>query len=177
MKQLDEERIHMENLVNNRFNYLMVILAIIIAGILNSKSPSQARILFIFGSTISIGLTWTILRAQKRFDVLIDKIHEDQSHAATYSKAKADESCIFNPAKYSARKIIGYVFPISIVLFMLFGSFKPDMMFFDNKIDYTASDLKSQHEIINDRLSKIELFLENSKKNSSKKTKVSDEQI
>lgn len=161
MKRLDEERIHMENLLNSRFNYLMVILAIIITGVLSSKSSSQARILFICGVIISSGLGWTILRAQKRFDALINKIHKDQDHAATYAKGKAEQSCFLNPAKYSSRKIIGYFFPVCIVVFMLLGSVKPDIIFFEEKKDNTIEELKLKNKFVEERLLKIEQILKN----------------
>jgi hypothetical protein len=169
MKKLDEERIHMENLVNSRFNYLMVILAIIIAGVLSSKSQDQARILFICGMLISLGLGWTILRAQKRLDILLNKIYEDSSHSATYAKNEAEKSQFFNPAKYSARKIIGYFFPICIVIFMLWGSIQPNLIFFEEKEDNKISELKLKNKAIEERLSRIEnIFINNNESNSNK---------
>ena len=154
----------MENLVNSRFNYLMVILAIIIAGVISAKSPLQARILFTCGPVISLGLGWTILRAQKRFDALIDKIHEDQDHAATFAKSKAEQSCCLNPARYSARKLIGYVFPVCIFVFMFWGSINPNLIFFETDEDKAIIELNAKVKVLERRLLDIEIKLKSTNK-------------
>lgn len=157
MLQLDEERIHMENLVNSRFNYLLVILAIIITGVLNSNSLLQASRLFLFGSIISFGLVWTIIRAQSRFDALLNKIHKDQNHAATFAKKIAEQSWWINlPARHSARWLIGYCFPCLLLTFMTIGIFYPKIIYVETDKKNIIAELKSENKMLDKKLLKIE---------------------
>ena len=162
MERLDEERIHMENLVNSRFNYLLVILAIIIAGVLNANSLHQARILFICGSIISAGLSWTIIRAQSKFSALLNRIYKNKKHAATFAKRIAEKSYwICFPARISARWVIGYGFPCIIVIFMLLGSICPNVIYFEADKKDAITELKLENKILNEKLSRIEKIVKN----------------
>jgi len=156
MYRLDEERIHMENIVNSRFHYLLLILTVIIAGVIGAKSESQARTLFIFGVAISFGLGLTIIRAQLRLGILMDQIYFNFCHAATFARNETKKKKIYNPARCSWGWIIGYGFPIIFFIFMLFGVVHPKVVYIPVNPKNDLKEIKLSVSRIDDRLSVME---------------------
>lgn len=119
-QHLRDERVHMEGVLNQRFNFFSVIFGFIIASISYVKNPKQLMLVFIFGFIMELLFTMLIGRAQRRLQInmkMLDLIGGDPSSDI---KNEANKGCWLNPFKYSVVKLMGYLIPIilSIILFI-----------------------------------------------------------
>jgi hypothetical protein len=67
IKTVPGERIHVENIVNQRFHFLLIFFTFIIAGALNAKCQLYFNIIFSIGFLISFLIMWAIWRAHSKF--------------------------------------------------------------------------------------------------------------
>lgn len=119
---LINERNHIENLLNSRFNFFIVVFATMLASILVVKSIPQLQLVLFPGTLILILLFWVIARAQKKLSIHLKKIREEHKCSAeAFAHQKANtEGCYLT--RCSVNGIIGYFLPLIIVIIMLFAS-------------------------------------------------------
>lgn len=117
LTEIYEERRHMENLLNNRFNFFLLIFASIIAAFFSVKNENQLRLILIIGFIVEVLLLLGIGRAQLKLEFYLRIIRKDSQHAEAAANYYANTSGnIF--LRRSANKIIGYYLPIIICVLL-----------------------------------------------------------
>ena len=114
---MSKERAHIETIVGQRFNYLLVFSSIIVAGAINAKDNKPLRMaVLLFGSAVAFFLTLTLYRAQQKLDLALQELFKDKAHPASVVNEMAGPGL-------SVRKLIGYVIPTTIWISLLTGFF------------------------------------------------------
>jgi|GEM_PF-5374216 len=135
-KDLDEERYHMENLINSRFNFLLVILS---AALISLSTIHNRCILFIvifISIIISSLFSLAIARAHFKFKILMNIRLKYKNYWKKHPAGIADKiannscCCLLNKSK---KDIIGFYLPL-IIVFVLIAiffaiHFWPDFIF------------------------------------------------
>jgi hypothetical protein len=122
IQDLRDERTHMEELLNQRFNFFIIIFGFICAAIPYVNNPKQLMLIFIFGFVIELALVLLIGRAQRRLQINIKrlaKLHD----VSELIRRKANKGFILNPFKYSWINLMGYYLPITLVIVLLIATF------------------------------------------------------
>ena len=119
-EHLHDERNHMEGLLNQRFNFFIIIFGFVLAAIPYVNNPNQLRLVIIAGFIIELLFTLLIGRAQRRLQINVKLLEDIKDDPIIEIKKRANKGCILNPFKYSVVKLMGYVMPIAItsVLFI-----------------------------------------------------------
>ena len=97
---ISQERAFVENLLGQRFNFLLVFFSIFIAGAVNIKTdPVLRAAVLTLGATIAFFLAWAILRTQRKLDVILRNLHPSHPHK------------IIEERLPTGRYFVGYVIP------------------------------------------------------------------
>ncbi len=118
-EHLRDERSHMEGLLNQRFNFFIIISGFIVAAIPYVKNENQLRFIFIGGFIIELVFTLLIGRAQRRLKINLDMLDEILDDPSTEIKKRASKGFILNPFKYSVVRLMGYYLPIIVSIALL----------------------------------------------------------
>jgi len=80
---MSQERVYHATLLNQRFNFMMILFSLVIAGALNSKQQIHLQLILTVG-TIVISLFRSVIgRTQEKLDLIIADIYTDETHPAT----------------------------------------------------------------------------------------------
>ena len=121
INDLREERNHIEGILNQRFNYFIIIFGLIVATIPYLKNLILLMIVFLLGTFIEFILALSIARAQRRLDVSIEMSIEEGSILKEIIK-RADKGCCLIPGRRSVRRWIGYYVPfITTTILIIFS--------------------------------------------------------
>ncbi|MDL2313323.1 hypothetical protein LJC68_10660 [Bacteroidales bacterium OttesenSCG-928-B11] len=146
MKNLQDEKNHIENLLNTRFNFFMMILLAIIASLFTIKNINQLIVILILGSIIETCLFLVIARAQVKLEFYLKEIRKDideaEYNANVYANSK--KNFLINKSRF---KIVGYYLPLVIVLILIISSFFPKFIY-DNVIISKENSEQRQEYII-----------------------------
>lgn len=116
---IDQERLLMETLVNQRTNFLLIFFAFVVAGAINADSRLILIVILSIGFLICSILGYVIFRAYIRWDIIIRKIYKDGFHPATFvNRVVKIKRALKGP---SARPIIGLVLPVICSTILLLG--------------------------------------------------------
>ena len=127
-EELYEERRHLENLLNARFNFFLIIFAVILASLFSIKTINQLRIIIISGAIIETLLAIVIARAQVKLSFFLCEIRKNKNHAE--SKADIYANASHNPFTWGSRnKIIGYYIPLMISISLIISIFFSQYIF------------------------------------------------
>lgn len=118
MKKLFEERNHIENLLNTRFNFFLLIFASILASSFAVKNPNQLFLILIIGSSIETLLAFVIYRSERKLHLLLREIYNDKESAASIINDRANKGFL----NFSMRRIISNVIPVIISITLIFGT-------------------------------------------------------
>ena len=148
MQRMDEAREHLERVVLNRFNVLLVVLGAAVAGVVAADTMGQARLIFIVGAVLAVGLGLAVARAQLKADILVEKILENPEHALTYVDYASRQVPAYHPGRYSPRKFLAYVLPVWIGLFMVAGAAYPEILHHDRsgRVAHLSRQLSQQKQ-------------------------------
>lgn len=158
-KALNHERLHMEALVNTRFNYLLVVFTVIVTGLTTSKSPLQFSIITVAGIIITAAIGWTIVRAQLKQSLLFDLIRMNPEHPAAYADAGAQRTEPRHRAdlrRYSAQKVIGYGFPTFVPLVFVAAFCFRHQLYGGNRLEDRSSRLEENTATLSAQLARDE---------------------
>ena len=101
---MSQERAFIENLLGQRFNFLLVFFSIVVAGSVQARElPLLQALVLTLGAGIVLCLTLVIARAQQKLDIILGLLFENQQHPARVANDRARGG--------SRRKLIGYVVP------------------------------------------------------------------
>ncbi len=138
VKCLDDERHHMENLINSRFNFLLVITSAIFVLFATIKNEIILTIIIIISTIISILFSITIARAHAKFIELFNLTNDKFNNKRFYKHpAKLVDDLVNEKYKNnfflgkSQKNLIGYWIPLIISIFLILLSiFYISRMFF-----------------------------------------------
>ena len=118
---MSQERMFIENLLNQRFNFFLIIFSAVIAGAMNAKTLIQFRFVLVIGSVITTLIGITLERSQEKLDIIINELFKEASHPVTV----VDKLSRRGGTK---RRILGILIPriccsllTAIAIFSLFG--------------------------------------------------------
>jgi hypothetical protein len=77
---LSQEREFMEELVQKRFNFLLVVLTLVLGGALSAGSTAKLKIILTVGSVILALVSATLFRAYVKLDEVLKVLHQDPRH-------------------------------------------------------------------------------------------------
>ncbi|GJE49974.1 hypothetical protein GOFOIKOB_3015 [Methylobacterium tardum] len=102
---LSQERVFIENLLNQRFNFMMVFFSLVIAGAINARSiPFASSGIAALGYWICRLLAKAVARAQEKLDAILFELSKDYMHPVAFTDREAKSTV-------SQRKLIGYRIP------------------------------------------------------------------
>lgn len=101
---MSQERIFIETLLNQRFNFFMVFFGFVMAGSVNAKSEVILKLLLTLGLVVCILFALVLRRSQEKLDLIIADLQTDTSHPVTLIDAQAKQGG-------SRRRLIGVGIP------------------------------------------------------------------
>jgi hypothetical protein len=100
-----QERAFTEGVLNQRFNFLLVFVSLILTGAVNARDlPTLQAWVLTFGAIIALLLLLTIYRIHRKLDVIMTILKADLSHPTGFSEDKI--------GGFSVRWIIGWLIPL-----------------------------------------------------------------
>jgi hypothetical protein len=122
LKDLRDERSHMEGLLNQRFNFFIIMFGVIVATLPYVNNTRQLYLIFITGFLVELSFTLLIRRAARRLKINMELLKEEGDVSEEIRK-KADDGSSLNPFKYSQVRLMGYVLPIFFTVSLLVALF------------------------------------------------------
>jgi disulfide bond formation protein DsbB len=113
----------MEGLLNQRFNFFIIIFGFIVAAIPYVKNVPQLKLILVAGFIIELVFTLLIGRAQRRLKINLDMMDGIKDDPSTAIKNIANKGFFLNPFKYSVVRLMGYYMPIAITLILFLSIF------------------------------------------------------
>jgi hypothetical protein len=114
---LSQERAFMEDLVQKRFHFLLLVLFFVVAGALAATSQTRLKLILTAGLVIFALVSATVFRAYVKLDELLKILHQDESHPISIlqKRIKARRCGLFG-----VQWMIGALIPGLITLCLLF---------------------------------------------------------
>ena len=110
----EEERAFLENLVCQRFNFLLVFFGLVVAGAVTAQNRTLALIVLWLGATVMLALAITVAAAHYKFKLVLKHIYEDKKNPITIISAEVNF--------WHINWLIGYVVPIFCAVALLAGA-------------------------------------------------------
>ncbi|MGB8420862.1 helix-turn-helix domain-containing protein [Paraburkholderia sp.] len=85
---MSQERVFLESLMNQRFNFFVVFFSVVIAGAANAKSQRFLQLILTFGFIVELLICPLIYRAQFKLNLIVEYLESDLSHPMTIIDAK-----------------------------------------------------------------------------------------
>lgn len=102
---MSQERVFIEQLLNQRFNFFLVIFSLVIAGAINAKQQIHLQIILIIGLCIEILLASLLARSQEKLDLILKDLFSDPTHPAAIINTRANKCG-------SRRRLVGIYIPM-----------------------------------------------------------------
>lgn len=120
---LSQERVHVENLVNQRFNFLLVF-ATIVAGVAVAtwENAFAQLVILACGTYFSWHMKQTISRAQEKLDATFKLLRNDETHPYTVTTKMVDAKGLKGPEGRTQLHKIGRLIPERIFWLLFFFS-------------------------------------------------------
>jgi len=112
---VNQERVFLENLMQTRFNFFLVVFGLWIVGIASVADKRAKLIFLLFGVLICLLLWQTIRRICQKVTAALDLIMADSTHPATQVALRAGKSRVIT---IRSNYLIGYVIPL-LCIFLL----------------------------------------------------------
>lgn len=111
---MSQERVFIENLLSQRFNFFLVFFSLVVAGAINAKLQYQLQIILGIGSLICALLASTLERSQEKLDLILSDLFADETHPASIIDRRASKGG-------SRRRIIGFLIPRLCCALLMLG--------------------------------------------------------
>ena len=125
---LSQERAFIENLLCQRFNFLLVFYSLVVAGALTTDVPHYVGIILILGALICSLFALPIARAQHKLDLLLVHIGElHPTHPSRLTDVWASDlsrvpMLVRWSVRHSRRDVIGYWIPLICAVTLWIGA-------------------------------------------------------
>ncbi|MGH7593346.1 MAG: hypothetical protein ACRELE_05780 [Gemmatimonadales bacterium] len=137
-KALSREREFVENLLNARANFGLVVFGLSVAAAVSAENRWLQGAILTVGGVLAAVLATTIARSQWKLDLILEML--PPTHPAKYIDAMAQERArglgLIRSMLHggSRRKLIGYVVPCILSCLLLFGAFLVPSGAFDRRV-------------------------------------------
>ena len=101
---MSQERVFIEQVLNQRFNFFLVVFSLVIAGAINSKQQVHLQIILMIGLALELSLASLLARSQEKLDLILDDLCSDPSHPIAIINSRARP-------KGSRRRLVGIWIP------------------------------------------------------------------
>jgi hypothetical protein len=132
---MSQERVFMETILNQRFQFFLLIFSAAIAGSLNAKYPAHLKVVLCVGSTVCWLFALLLFHSQRKVDVVLDehifanpehpaKIINDDCKRLPFSKNRFWDffGCQVLRIRGSKRKYVGYYIPFVCCSLLTIGA-------------------------------------------------------
>ena len=131
MEKLYEERGYIENLLNTRFNFFIILFASIIASLFVIENINQLKVVLYCGAVLETLLAFVLFRSEYKLDLIMKELKKENQMAMNIIDDKSKQGIRILPHKHSQRRLIGYVIPLLVVLTLIASSiFSSDLFSF-----------------------------------------------
>jgi hypothetical protein len=100
---MSQERVFIETLLNQRFNFFLVFFSLVLAGAVNAKVQLHFQLVLTLGAVVTLLFAAVLRRSQEKLELIIDDLRTDPSHPVTIIDKAAKGR--------SRRKFIGVLIP------------------------------------------------------------------
>lgn len=128
-EHLRDERNHMEGLLNQRFNFFILVLGFILAAIPYVNNVPQLRLILITGFLVELSFTLLIGRSQRRLLINMKLLDELGGDPSTEIRKRAKLGFGLNPFRFSVVRLMGYYIPVLTTLILLVSIFIADEIY------------------------------------------------
>jgi disulfide bond formation protein DsbB len=101
---MSQERVFIENLLNQRFSFFLVVFSLVLAGAINSKIQLHLQIVLTLGAIVTSLFAAVLGRSQDKLDLILADLFQDPTHPATIIDSRARKGG-------SRRRLIGVWIP------------------------------------------------------------------
>lgn len=101
---MSQERVFIEQLLNQRFHFFLVIFSLVIAGAINSKQQLHLQVILTIGLSVEFLLANLLARSQEKLDLILQDLLSDPTHPAAIIDARATKGG-------SRRRLVGVWIP------------------------------------------------------------------
>jgi hypothetical protein len=112
---MSQERLLVVTLVNQRFQFFMVIFSLVIGCAANAKNHVLQSFMLVFGALIATLLAIALYQVHVRHRVILRILREDPTHPYTISWSKS-------PRMLRAKDIVAVVIPVICCVTLLIGA-------------------------------------------------------
>jgi hypothetical protein len=101
---MSQERAFVENLLNQRFSFFLVVFSLVLSGAINAKVQLHLQIVLTLGATVTLLFASVLGRSQEKLDLILADLFSDPSHPAAIIDKRAKK-------RGSRRRLIGIWIP------------------------------------------------------------------
>jgi hypothetical protein len=112
---MSQERVFIENLLNQRISLFLVVFSLVIAGAVNSKAQLHLQIVLTLGAIVTTLFATVLGRSQEKLDLILTDLFSDPSHPAAIIDKRAKKGG-------SRRRLIGVWIPEICCLVLIAGA-------------------------------------------------------
>ncbi len=112
---MSQERVFIENLLNQRFSFFLVVFSLVLAGAINSKAQLHLQIVLTLGAIVTTLFAAVLGRSQEKLDLILTDLFTDRSHPAAIIDSRAKK-------RGSRRRLIGVWIPRICCLVLIVGA-------------------------------------------------------
>jgi len=77
---MSQERVFIETLLNQRFNFFLVFFSLVLAGAVNAKESMHFKLILSLGATVTFAFAAVLRRSQEKLDLILDDLKTDETH-------------------------------------------------------------------------------------------------
>ena len=115
MWDMSQERAFIENLLNQRFSFFLVVFSLVLAGGINSKAQLHLELVLTLGALVTTLFALVLARSQEKLDLILDDLTSDSTHPAAVIDKRAKPGG-------SGRRLIGIWIPRLCCLVLIVGA-------------------------------------------------------
>jgi disulfide bond formation protein DsbB len=112
---MSQERVFIENLLNQRFSFFLIVFSLILAGSINSKMQIQFQVILTLGAIVTTLFAAVLGRSQEKLDLILADLFADPSHPASIINRQAKQGG-------SRRRLIGVWIPRFCCIVLIAGA-------------------------------------------------------
>lgn len=129
LDNLIEERNHVEGLLNQRFNFFLVVFAAFLAALFSVKSHEQFKLIVIVVAAVEVPLALVIYRAQVKLRYYLKRMKDNQKDANRAAEKEIDNNWKYIPGHVSRNSLIGVWIPFIISIVLIIGTFNTEELY------------------------------------------------
>ena len=114
---INQERIYLENLLNQRFNFFLVIFVLILGGSASANSQPKLILLLSFGLALCLLMWATVYRVYVKLDIVLKMCYDHEGHFLKEIAIRTNKRGI--KGLFSVNSLIGIYIPLMCLLMIV----------------------------------------------------------